>query len=149
MSAGVGHYSSYDITEEELAGVILQADGRLTPGSAAGYFGGFIDGEAYVYVFRIPCYDGVFDDEGNPLDKDDIVLLDQTKALLGGEFQTWIYIHLGREPGSQRLAVRFAYTCCQHWPCVVDSFETKGRIFSSQEIEQLYKEDGAFTGYGL
>ncbi|GHO51703.1 hypothetical protein [Ktedonobacter robiniae] len=149
MSAGVGLYSSHDITEEELAEVILQAGGMLTPDSPAGYFGGLIEGEAYVWVFRIPCYDGVFDNEGNPLDEDEIVLLDQAKVLLGGEFQTWIYIHLGREPGSQRLAVRFAYTCCQRWPCIVDSDEKKGRVFSSQEIEQLYKEDGAFTGYGL
>src|SRR5579872_6836176 len=130
MSAGVVLYSSHDITEEELAEVILRADGMLTPGSPAGYFGGLIAGEAYVWVFRIPCYDGVFDWEGKPLDEDDITLLNKAKALLGGEFQTWVYIHLGRSPGSQRLAVRFAYTCCQRWPCVVDN--DRGQLFLVQ-----------------
>lgn len=100
-----------------------------------------------MWIFRVPCYNGVFDDEGKPLDEDDIVLLDQAKALLGSEFQTWIYIVLGRGPGSQRLAVRFAHTCCQRWPCVVDNHER--RLFSCKEIEHLYKEGGPFTGYGL
>jgi hypothetical protein len=149
MSAEVGLYSSHDISEEELTEVIRQAAGVLTPGSPAGYFGGLVAGEAYVWVFRIPCYDGVFDYEGNPLDEQEYALLEQAKVLLGGEFQTWICIVLGDIPGSQRLAVRFAYTCCQRWPCVVDTLETNGRIFSCKEIEQLYKEDGAFTGYGL
>lgn len=149
MSAGVGLYSSHDISQEELTEVIRQADGVLTPGSPAGYFGGLVAGEASVWVFRTPCYDGVFDYEGNPLDEEEYRLLEQAKVPLGGEFQTWIYITLGRRPGSQRLAVRFAYACCQRWPCVVDTLETKGRIFSCKEIEQLYKENGAFTGYGL
>ncbi|SRR5712691_2918902 len=147
MSAGVLLYSSHDIIEEELAEVIRQAGGILTPESPARYFGGLIAGEANVWIFRIPCYDGVFDYEGKPLDEDDIVLLDQAKALLGGEFQTWIYIALSTTSGSQRLAVRFAHTCCQRWPCVVDN--NQGRLFSCKEIEQLYEEGGGFTGYGL
>lgn len=145
MSANVALYSSHHITEEELAEVIRQAGGVLTPGSPAGYFGGLVDGEAHVWVFPIPTYDGVFDEEGKPLDENDIVLLDQAKAILGGEFQTWIFIRLGYKPGSQRLAVRFAYNCCQRWPCVVDNNE--GQLFSCDEIEQLYKEDGWFTTY--
>ena len=119
MSASVLLYSSHRITEEELAGVILQSGGVLTPGSPAGYFGGLVDGEAHVWVFPVPCYDGVFDWEGKPLDEGEIMLLDQAKALLAGEFQTWIYIRLGYKPGCQRLAVRFARACCQLWPCVV------------------------------
>jgi hypothetical protein len=43
--------------------------------------------KAYVWVFRIPCYDGVFDYEGKPLDEDNIVVLDLAKVLLGGKFQ--------------------------------------------------------------
>jgi hypothetical protein len=147
MSSGVVLYSSHGITNEELADIILQADGVLTPGSPAGYFGGLAAGKAYIWVFRIPCYDGVFDWDGQPLNEDVMVLLDQAKVLIGGEFQTWVYIHLGREPGSQRLAVQFAHSCCRRWPCVVDN--DRGRLFSCEEIEQLYKEDGAFTGYGL
>lgn len=149
MSSKVLLYCSHLITDEELAEVILQADGVLTPGSPAGYFGGLVAGEAYVWISRIPCYDGVFDYEGKPMNEEVYTLLEQAKVLLGGEFQTWIYITLGRTAGSQRLAVRFAYTCCQHWPCVVDSDETTGRIFSCEEIEQLYQQDGAFTRYGL
>src|SRR5579863_2271463 len=145
MSYGVVLYSSHDITEEELAEVILQADGVLTPDSPAGYFGGFVDGEAHVWASRIPCYDGVFDWEGRPLDENDSVLLDDAKALLGGEFQTWIYIRLGYRPGCQRLAVRFAHACCQRWPCVVDNNE--GRLFSCNEIDRLVEEDGAFSSY--
>jgi len=147
MSANVALYSNRSITDEELAQVIRQAGGILTPQPEARAFGGLIDGNAYVWVNRIPCYDGVFDWEGKPLDEDDITLLDEAKRLLGGEFQTWIFIALGRESGSQRLAVRFAYTCCQRWPCVVDG--NRGQLFSCKEIERLYKEGGGFTGYGL
>jgi hypothetical protein len=148
MSAGVALYSSHLISEEELAEVILEAGGELTPESPSGYFGGLVEGEASVWVMIIPCYDGVFDWEGRPLNEDDMVLLDQAKLLLGGEFQTWIYIALGKGQGSGRLAVRFAHASCQHWPCVVDDSEPKSRIFSCEEIEQLYKEGGTFTGYG-
>lgn len=147
MSANVLLYSSHRITEEELAEVIHEAKGILTPESAARYFGGIIDDRTYVWIDIVPCYNGVFDYEGNPLDEDDIVLLDQAKELLGGEFQTWIHITLDTTPtittsGSQRLAVRFAHTCCQRWPCVVDN--NQGRLFSCKEIEQLHKEGGAF-----
>jgi hypothetical protein len=74
-------------------------------------------------------------------------LLEQAKLLLGGEFQTWIYIALDSSPtlersGSLWLAVRFAHTCCQHWPCVVDN--DRGRLFSCQEIERLYRDGGVF-----
>ncbi|MGB8345879.1 MAG: hypothetical protein WCD86_13415 [Ktedonobacteraceae bacterium] len=147
MSANVGLYSSHDITEEELAQVILQSDGILTPQPEARAFGGIIDGSTYVWINRIPCYDGVFDWEGKPLNEDDITLLDEAKRLLGGEFQTWLFIALNTTPtlaksGSQRLAVRFAYTCCQRWPCVVDNNE--GQLFSCKQIERLYKEGGEF-----
>ena len=148
MSAGVVLCSCHFISDEELAEVLLQSHGVLTPESPAGYFGGLIDGEDYIWVFRIPCYDGVFDDEGNFLDENDRVWLERAKFLIGGEFQTWIYVNLGKSPGGRRLAVRFAYACCQRWPCVVvDNNDIKERIFSSQEIEQLYQEGGEFT-YG-
>jgi hypothetical protein len=152
MSADILLFSSHYITDEELAQVIRQAGGILTPEPEARAFGGIIEGSTYVWINRIPCYDGVFDWEGEPLDEEDIVLLDKAKRLLGGEFQTWLYIALNTTPtltksGSQQLAVRFAYACCQHWPCVVDNNE--GQLFSCKEIERLYKEGGGFTGYGL
>ncbi len=152
MSATMLLYSSHQITGEELAEVLRQAGGRLTPASAAGYFGGIDDGRTYIWVNFIPCYDGVFYHEGNPLDENDMVLLEQAKALLGGEFQTWIHITLDRTPtltrsGSLRLAIRFAHACCQRWPCILDNNE--GRLFSCDEIEELYKGGDAITGYGL
>lgn len=145
MSASVLLYSSHRITEEELAEVIRQADGVLTPELV--WFRRISHDGTHVWIDRVPYYDGVFDDDGTPLTDEDVPLLDQAKVLLGGEFQTWISIILSRTSGSQRLAVRFAHTCCQHWPCVVDNLQ--GRLFAYKEIEQLYKEDGAFTGYGL
>jgi hypothetical protein len=147
MSASVALYSSHDITDEELAEVILQAGGILTPEPEARAFGGDMNGDAYVWINRMPCYDGVFDGEGTPLDENDIKLLDQAKALLVGKFQTWMYIALGRSPGSQRQAIRFARTCCQHWQCVVDNNE--GQLFSCNDIERLYRSNDGFTGYGL
>jgi len=72
-------------------------------------------------------------------------LPDQAKALLGGEFQTWMYIRLAYKPGCQRLAVRFAHACCQCWPCVVDNNE--GRLFACYEIDRLVEKDGAFSSY--
>jgi hypothetical protein len=147
MSSCVLLYSNHLITEEELAEVILQADGVLTPEPEKRSFGGIIDGSTYVWIDSIPCYDGIFDYEGKPLDEKEFALLEQAKILLGGEFQTWIYIALDSSPtleksGSLRLAVRFAHICCQHWSCVVDN--DQGRLFSCQEIEQLYRDGGVF-----
>jgi|SRR5450432_2609752 hypothetical protein len=147
MSANVLLYSSHLITKEELAEVILDAGGVITSEPQARSFGGIIDGEAYVWIDSIPCYDGVFDYEGNPLDEKEFALLQQAKVLLDGEFQTWIYISLGRTPGSQRQAVLFAYTCCQRWPCVVDN--DQGQLFSCEDIAKLQEEGGGFTKYGL
>jgi hypothetical protein len=151
LSANLLLYSSHHITTEELAEVILQAGGILTPESAVGYFGGLVADETYIWIFPIPCYEGVFDHEGNPLDEDEFALLEQAEGLLGGKFQAWIYISLNTTPtvitsGSLRLAIRFAHLCCQRWPCVIDN--NQGRIFSCEEIEQLYKEDGNLLGRG-
>jgi hypothetical protein len=147
MSASVGLYSRHLITKEELAEVILDAGGVITSEAGARSFGGVINGDAYVWINIIPCYDGVFDYEGNPLDEKEVALLEQAKLLLGGEFQTWIYVSLGRTPGSQRQAVLFAYTCCQRWPCVVDN--DQGQLFSCEDIAKLHEEGGGFTAYGL
>lgn len=145
MSSNVLLYNNHRIADEELAEVIYQSGGTLTPELPS--FGRISHDRTHVWISRIPCYDGVFDFEGKPLNQEDIQLLKLAKDLLGGEFQTWISIRLSTKSGSQRLAVRFAYTCCQHWPCVVDNNE--GRLFSCDEIEQLYKDDGGFTTYGL
>ncbi|MBA2680157.1 MAG: hypothetical protein H0U76_17395 [Ktedonobacteraceae bacterium] len=142
MSSGLVLYSSHDLTREELREVILQSGGALKPEVDEEEPGGLIDGKAHLWVSHVPCYDGVASDN-----EEELARLEQAKALIGGEFQTWLYIRLGREPGTQRLAVRFAYTCCQRWPCVVESEEPE--LFSCQDIERLFQEDGAFTGYGL
>lgn len=144
MSSNVLLYSSHSITEEELAEVIREAGGVLTPQGPS--FGRISNGWAHVWIKSIPCYEGVFDDEGTPLDEKDIALLEQAKALLGDEFQTWIYIALSHRSGSQALAVRFAHVCCQHWPCVVENNECQ--LFSCKEIGQRYLEGGGFSGYG-
>lgn len=147
MSSSVLIISSHDMTEEELADVIRQAGGIITTKSTARAFGGIIDGESDIWIDRIPCYDGVFDNEGNHLDEEDMALLEKARDLLGGEFQTWLYIDLGDGFGSDQLAVRFAYTCCQRWPCVVDNDE--GLVFSHTDIEQIYKENGIFASYWI
>jgi hypothetical protein len=146
MSANVLLYSSHAITEAELAEVILESAGVLTPEPEKRSFGGIIDGETYVWIDIIPCYDGVFDAEGNP-DEEAMASLEPVKVLLGGEFQTWVYIALNTTPtlatsGSLQLAVRFAHTCCQRWPCVVENNE--GQLFSCKEIKQLYLDGGGF-----
>jgi hypothetical protein len=145
MSASVLLFSSHDITTEEMVEVIQLAGGMLTPELPS--FGRISHGRTHVWIDRIPCYDGVFDYEGKPLDEDVMMLLTQAKALLGNDFQTWISIVLSKTSGSQRLAVRFAYTCCQRWTCVVDNHQ--GQLFSCKDIERLYREDDGFTGYGL
>lgn len=147
MSSSVLLFSSHEVTEAELADVIRQAGGTVTLGPRAYAFGGLTDGEGNIWIDRIPCYDGVFDDEGNPLKEENIVLLEQAKDLLDGEFQTWLHIELGHGFGSGQLAVLFAYACCQRWPCVVDN--QGGLLFTCKEIEQLYKENGTFSRYWL
>ena len=86
MSSIVLLYSSHRITEKELAEVILQADGVLTPEPEKRSFGGIIDGSTYVWIDSIPCYDGGFDYEEKPLDEKEFALLEQAKILLGGKF---------------------------------------------------------------
>ena len=108
MSANVVLYSSHRLTEEELAEVIRQADGVLTPERV--WFGRISQQVTHVWIERIPCYDGVSDDDGTPFDEQDVALLERAKVLLGGEFQTWIAIILSRTSGSQRLAVRLSET---------------------------------------
>ncbi|GHO64333.1 hypothetical protein KSC_032250 [Ktedonobacter sp. SOSP1-52] len=147
MSSSVLLFSSHNVTEEELADIILQSGGIVTTSPTARAFGGLVDGECDIWIDRIPCYDGVFDDEGNPLKEENIVLLEKAKGLLGGEFQTWLHIELGHGFGSEQLAVRFAYACCQLWPCVVDNNE--GLLFTCKEIEKLYKENGVFFNYWI
>jgi len=79
-------YSNHHIAEEELAEVIRQAGGVLTPEHSS--FGRISHDRTHIWINIIPSYDGVFDHEGNPLIEEDILLLEQAKALLGGEFQT-------------------------------------------------------------
>jgi hypothetical protein len=65
--------------------------------------------------------------------------------MLGDQYQSSLAIHLSHTPKTQQLAVRFAYVCCQHWPCVV--YVNYDKLFSCEEIERLYKENGYFTLY--
>lgn len=88
----------------------------------------------------IPYYDGVFDEEGNPLEEDEVAQFERAKLLLGGKFQTWLYISLSREMGNQRLAVRFAHACCQRWPCVFDSSEKNSQLFPVKRLNDCAKK---------
>lgn len=145
MSASVDLYSTHLITEKELMDVIREASGVVTPEGP--YFGRLSQGNTHVWIIISEPYNGVFDYKGEPFDQKEVALLDQAKEIIGGEFQTWLSILLSRKSGSQSLAVRFAYTCCQHWPCVVDNDEK--RLFSCEEIAKLQEEGGGFTTYGL
>ena len=140
MSHSILLYSSHEISDEELTEVILQNEGILTKSSPMGYIGGLIDGDAHIYVSRIPCYDGVDGDE------EAMIVVDQAKAMLGAEFQTWLHIQLGHDAGSGLLGVRFAHACCQRWPCVVDEYDN---LFSCKEITEIFEEEKTFNQYTL
>ena len=145
MSASVGLYSSHLITEEELRNVIRQAGGVVTPEGP--HFGRISQEMTHVWIIPSEPYNGIFDHDGEPFHQSDVDLLDRAKEIIGGEFQTWISILLSTTSGSQRLAVLFAHTCCQRWPCVVDN--DQGQLFSCEEIAKLHEEGGGFTTYGL
>lgn len=87
------------------------------------------------------------DDEGNPLSEEDAQAIAQTKAFLGGDPRSCLWIGLSRVKGTQQVAVRFAATIAKRWPCVVD--DVYGRLFSTEDILRLEQEGGHFTEYGL
>lgn len=140
MSASILLYTSYPLNKEELAEIIVQAGGVVTPNGP--YFGRVSHDWAHVWLLPIQCYDGVFDYEGNPLDEKEFELTERAKELLGGTFRAWLSLILNSKPGTQKLAVHFAYTFSLHWPCIVDNLE--GRLFTGEEIALLEREGGAF-----
>jgi hypothetical protein len=151
MSSYILLYTSYALTEEELIAVIVEAGGVLSPDLP--YFGqvfvpGRLPGEfAGIWIDSIPCYSGVFDDQGEPLSEKDLQAVEQAKALLGDEFRSWLLVVLSRTAGTQKVAVHFAATFARHWPCVVDTL--CGQLFSTEDIARLEQEGGHFTEYGL
>jgi len=83
MSTNVLLYSSHHITEEELAEVILQVQGVLTPEPETSSFRGIVEGSTHVWIDSIPCSFAPFDEQA-------IAVLEQVEVLLGGKLQEGI-----------------------------------------------------------
>lgn len=63
-------------------------------------------------------------------------------------------MEVGHAYRSGLLAVEFAYRCAERWPCVVLADITVNRkpeskIYTREEIMNLYAEEKAFSTYGM
>jgi hypothetical protein len=66
----------------------------------------------------------------------------QIKEILEGSPQSGIDIEIGRQPGSQELAVELACLFAERWPCVV--YDLRGKVFSHQELFELRRSGKGF-----
>lgn len=138
MSYNIALYSSHRITTGELADVLQQAGGVVTPEIPR--FGRVSHEHSHTWISPEDCYDGIVDEE-------DFKFIAQINTLLGAECQSCLSIVVSSTPGSQQLAVRFAAVCSSHWPCVITTPER--RFFLREEVEQLHREGGRFGTYEL
>ena len=70
----------------------------------------------------------------NEYEADEIELIRQK---LGGRPQSCILIDVSRTEGSKRLALEFACTCAERWPCVV--YNLRDKVISASELLRLRK----------
>ena len=114
MSEMLVLYSSHVHTRQEVEEIILEAGGVLTD---QGHLGR-ISQDHTKYVFIWPGDENVrgFDSIYEFLEPTAQELI---RAKLGGEATSTISLEIGMTPGSGVLAVRFALTYAQHWPCVI------------------------------
>jgi hypothetical protein len=69
---------------------------------------------------------------------DEIELIRQK---LGGKPQSCIVLNVSRTAGSERLALAFACTCAERWPCVV--YNLRDKVLSASELLRLRKTEKA------
>lgn len=143
MSQSVELMSSHTITDDDVIEIIAHLGDDIKAVSNPYYFRFISNNEGGVYLNRSEPYSGVFDEEGNVVSEKAAFLVQQAKVLLGGEVQTSLSLRIGHGRGSWRVAVRFAYACCQHWSCVI--LTEWPQLFSQQDIEQIYRGGGDFA----
>ena len=140
MSANLFLYSSHLISQEEFASVLQEVGGFLTPEET--FEARISDTHSHLWLTHEAVDWFLKANEESQRE-----LFQQVRALLGGELQIVLDLILSSTPGTQRLAVRFAYACSRRWPCVID--DDYGKLFTREDIERLYEEGGGFTTYGL
>src|SRR5262249_36821826 len=60
------------------------------------------------------------------------------ESKLGGPPQTYIVLHMSRNPGSEQLALKLAIQFARRWPCVLDNLSGLARrIFALDELQAL------------
>ncbi len=137
MNPSVIMLSSHEITREELAGLLLKAGGYIPKG---GSFGLISNEERYIWIHAGDASLREFlADYLDVLKQDAPGVLEQIRAKLGAEPQTYFEVEIRNTPGSQQLAVDFACLCAKIWPCVVIVSHPR-KVFSNEEILQLCKE---------
>jgi len=158
MSETIVLYSSHVHTRQEVEEIILEAGGVLT---GKGHLGR-ISQDQTKHVFIWPGDEGVlgFDsiyESHEPATQEFI------RAKLGGEATSTLSLEIGMTPGSGLLAVRFALTYAQHWPCVVFaeallnptveplqlSTEVVDYVFDQEDMLRLQKAGKGFIAYGM
>ncbi len=60
--------------------------------------------------------------------------------ILTAKPQTYVFLDIGKELGSEQLAIEIACAFAERWPCIVDS----GRVYSNQELFELRNSGGDF-----
>jgi hypothetical protein len=67
------------------------------------------------------------------------------ESKVGDSPQTYIVLHVSRNPGSEQLALELAIQFAKRWPCVLDNLSGLARrIFTLEELQALHE-----SGLGL
>jgi hypothetical protein len=121
--------SSSDIKRQAFLDVVRAVGGVIEDAKALQ--GRISQGERHVWVVR---------DNSllNEYEADEIELIQQK---LGGRPQSCILLDVSRTAGSERLALEFACTCAERWPCVV--YNLRDKVLSASELLRLRKTETA------
>jgi hypothetical protein len=126
--------------------IILEQGGVLTPGEGP-RIGRLSQDWQHIWLYE--------EDISNLKTLGEWEVLEAIQMKLRGEPLSVFGIEISHTPGSGKLAVDFAQTCSDRWPCVVmkdQPTETESdyiKVFDKQDILQLQKEGRGFIRYGM
>ena len=115
--------SSSDIRGQEFLNMVREVGGVIEDAKALQ--GRISQGEQHVWV-------ALDNSLLNEFEADEVELIRQK---LGGKPQACVLLDVSRTAGSERLALEFACTCAERWPCVV--YNLRDKVLSASELLRL------------
>jgi hypothetical protein len=115
--------SSNDVKGQEFLDMVREVGGVIEDAKALQ--GRISQGEQHVWV-------ALDNSLLNEFEADEVELIRQQ---LGQKPQSCILLDVSRTAGSERLALEFACTCAERWPCVV--YNLRDKVLSASELLRL------------